>query len=199
VTTGTDVVNSMALDASVLADDVANLKAVNYGVATSWPFWRMTEQAAGGTLASTTYTYSLAALTTIDRATGVANVHVIPTSYPPVNISYRCRQYYDQSAAAWTLQIDKDITGEYNTYPFYVEYQYPHPTLTAIGQTVYAPISAVARVALEWMAMYGATSQNSANDFWKAFGAEYLRPESVWMRNESQHLVVTVPIGRGHV
>ena len=199
MTTGNDVITAMALSASAKADATANLAAVNYALATAWPFWRISEYASGGTLASATYSYSLSTLTTIDRDAGVARVEVIPTNCPAVDISHRCRQYYDHSASAWTLQIASSVTGKYSGYPFYVGYQYRHPALAALTETVYAPIGAVARVALEWMAMYGATAQNTGNEFWKAFGAEYLRPESVWETNKSDHLEHRVRRGMGHV
>lgn len=188
--TGSDVVSAMALSASVLAVSADNLKAVNFGLGKSWPNWRMTERASGGTLASTTYEYSLSALTTIDRDAGIAKVQVVPTNSQPVDVSHRCSQYYDHSASAWTLQIDAAVTGKYTGYPFYVFYQYPHPRLAALTETVYAPVDTVAQVALLWMTMYGATSQNVGNEFWKAFGAEYLGPgpEQIWKRNRSEWL-----------
>lgn len=198
--TGSDVLTAMALSDTNKTQAAPNLAAVNFGIYCSWPMWRMTEFAAGGTLTDGTYVYSLSALTTIEQDAGIASVTVTPTNSYPRDVSHRCRQYYDFSASAWSLEISPDVVSKYATYPFSVHYQYRHPRLTVITGTVYAPVDALAQSALLWMAMYGATEQNLDNAFWKAFAPEYLRAATpIWERVRNQHLSHRVTLGKGHI
>jgi len=198
--TGTEVINDMPMDSAFKSNSTTNLAAVNAAIRSSWPMWRMTEYAQGGTLAASTYEYSLSALTTIDPATGVAAVFVIPANSYQRDISHRCRQYYSHTDSAWTLVVAPEVITRYATSPFYVEYQYPHPVITALTDTVYAPVRALAVSALLWLSMEGASELNLDNSFLRAFAPEYLRsPSAVWGAYKSQHIQHRVPLGRGHI
>lgn len=196
--TGQEILDAIALADSNKTVAATNLKMVNFAIDSSWPWYRLNEQAQGGTFAASTYTYSLSALTLIDRDLGIASLTVVPTNGAPIDISHRTRQYYDNSSAAWTLVVSPDIINKYANYPFYVEYQYRQPRITALSETVNLPIDVAADAAMLWTTMYGATQQNVDSAFWKAFAAEKLRVQALW-QSRCQWLPMKVTRGRGHI
>jgi len=195
---GQDVLDLVPVSDSVKADDTVNLNAINHAIATLWPLWRLTERKDGGTFASGTYEYSLSTLTNIDPDFGISSVLCTPTSGEPIEIGHRCLQRYDHDATAWTLQVRPDIVAVFDTKTFEVIYQYPHPLLTALSDTVYAPIAALAANAVFYYAMQGATLQNVDNAFWRAFAPDYFTSgEPLYQRIRNAHLKRMVPIAPG--
>lgn len=197
--TGQTIVDAIAASDAVLADDTINLAAINYCLGTLWPQWRLTERKDGGTFASGDFDYDLSALTNIDQDVGIANVFVTPnSSSEPLEIGHRCKQYYDLDIPGWTLQVRPSIVSTFVGKTFEVTYQYPHPMLTALTDTVYAPVQtivAMATNALLFYAMRGATVQNIDNTFWRAFAPEYFTSgEPIYQRISSRHLPMKVTV-----
>jgi hypothetical protein len=197
--TAQNILDDIALTDSAKDDVAANIKAVNFAIDSSWPSFRITEYAAAGTFDASTFTYSLALLTTIDVQAGVSRVSVIPTNANSVDVSHRCRQYYDHSATAWTLDVAPAIAQKYHGYPFYVDYQYRHPRITTLADTVYLPIDVAADAALLWFSMFGGTEENVDNAFWKAFAPEKLRARVLWKAVRSPVLPRQLTSGRGGI
>lgn len=196
---GNDVITAIPISESVLSLSTAdNLSAVNHAIGKLWKLWRMTEKKEGGTLASSTFEYSLSALSNIHADTGIANVTITPTGDYTRDISHHFQQYYDHSSTSWTLIASSAIASKYSGYAFDVHYQYPHPQLTSLDDTVYAPIHALAANALLWFAMAGATEQNVDNAFWKAFAPEYFTGGvPIYEPIKNHHLPIRVKIGLG--
>lgn len=140
--------------------DTDMLKAVKAAVSQSWPNIRVNEYASAGTLAASTYEYSLSALTTLDPLFGVGEVLIDEsTSGAPVR-RHGVKQYYDHSATAWTLVFDASLVSTYLGKTFYVRYQYPHALPSALTDTLYLPTSYLIPACTHWLAMYYASQEN---------------------------------------
>jgi hypothetical protein len=195
--TGTDVVNAIPLPASDKTDATLNLAAVNYAIQTSWPLWRMTKIDTAGTIDSLVYEYSLVALTDVYIGNGVAQVSVDPDDNGRRDISNHFTQYYDQTTGSWILVAD-DTALKYDGEDIEVHYQYPHPALSAIGDTVYAPIDAMAAAAFMWLSMRIATERNVDNDFLRIFATEFMTAATpIWRRVKNLHLQHRVAVSSG--
>jgi hypothetical protein len=149
-TTGTAVHDTLAVKGKTNADTLLALKAA---ISASWPQIRMNEYAATiATLATETYTYSLSALTLLDSELGISRLYIKREDDEPEVLTRGWRQYFDQSAGAWTLVIEPSLVEAYVGKVVNGQYQYRHPTISALTDTVYLPADYLAAYCEFWYA-----------------------------------------------
>lgn len=145
------------------------LNAINWAIAHAWPQIKLTTRAENvGTLSASTFVYTLSALDPAPHPdTGVAAVYVQRGNGEPPVLERRVRQRYDQSVDAWTLIFSPDAVSEFDTKAFDVEYQYPHPPIDAIGDTIYMSDAYLVPAVMYWVAQRRLTDQPHDARYWR--------------------------------
>lgn len=192
--TGNDVINYMPLSSSArtAADD---LRAVNFALTASWPAFKLEEYSSAATLALGTYEYALSALDpqpSVELGVAIAEVSVSDTE-PPIVVSH-VKQRYSVSDGYWTLLVPSEMARSWAGKSVYVRYQYPHPTLTSLGETVYVPLHVCSQLAMLWYAHYLATGSNYDSAFNRAIAPEFYRIDALARRAFVPQLPNKVPI-----
>ena len=174
--TGTTVANLIPVDPSAKTD-ANSLNAINFAIAASWPNFKMATRTSGGTLASGTFEYSLATLTLLSRELGVAHVDIAEDTTSPKTRHRQYYQFFDSTTGAWTLVVSKAIASDYSTKTFYCTYQYAHPQLTALTETVYLPLGYAIQAASLYYEHLIASAQLSDSTFHRALAPEFYRAQ----------------------
>lgn len=194
MTTGTDVLNCMPFTTSArtAADDV---KAVNFAIYKSWPYLKLEAYASVGLIVAGQTEYDLSALTPApSREVGVAIAMIkIETDESPVVIK-NVKQYYDNTLGYWTLVLGSDLVDGYADKTLYVRYQYPHPKIAAVGETVYVKPDIAGELAALFYHHLKGTSSTYDSAFNRAVAPELFRSDEIAKRDYTAQLPVLVPI-----
>lgn len=166
MTTGLQLHNRLPISSSV-ATQADTVTALNYAIDQSWPSFKLAEKATtAATLVSTTFAYTLA--TTIPYLLGGVRVWVNYSTTNPPRPLRDLRFSYDQSAGAWTITFSPAITSAYVGKTIDVEYQYPHPQISTISDTVYLPPSYAISAVTVWYAMRKLSEEHTdQRSFWE--------------------------------
>lgn len=194
--TGNTVKDGLPFDTSVITDGQI-VNALNLAIAHAWPQFRLTEYEAGVvTLAAGDYDYSLAALTNLHRDLGVGVVYLVKDSDEPHVVRSDIRQIYDHSAGAWVLEVGSSLADTYSGKTLDVQYQYPHPTISAITDTIYLPLDYATYFVASWYAQRAMTKQYTERFMWRDLWEGW---QAIWdralARNRTPALPQSIRIG----
>lgn len=151
-TTGTTVKAALPFANSI--SDTDCLIAINVAVSQSWSRKKRTVYEADvATLASGTYEYALSLTTAADPKIGIAYVYIDEApALSGATLHRRVRQRRDDVAGTWTLIFPADIVTAYNGKGVDVEYQVPHPALTALSDDTEMPLHYLMHYVAAWYA-----------------------------------------------
>lgn len=177
-TTGTVVKNAVSIifpSAGVPAADASWVILLNLAIRSAWPVLRITERSTTAfTIASGTFDYSMGSLSPVpDRQLGIAKVFIqdAGATTAPDEL-HKVEQYFDGSADAWYVRLQAWQASQYNGKVANVIYQYQHPDITAIGETIYMPEDYLVHKCVAFLAQQlylspASTSTNRYGDVWQ--------------------------------
>lgn len=192
---GNDVLNYMPIDASP-RDATTDLKAVNFALVSSWPHFKMEEFAEVGTLSSNTYEYAMGTGILDPQPSlelGVAMAYIAETTLEPKVIHRGVQQRYSTSDGYWTLIVSDRLASKHSGRSLYVRYQYAHPVLTSLDDTVYMPLAIAGQIAALFYQHMLATRSTYDSAFNRAIAPEFYRVDTLAQRARTPQLPVLVP------
>jgi hypothetical protein len=158
MTTGQELHDRLMLSPIQTAD---TLKALRAAIGESWPTYKLEETATMATaFSSTVFEYSLSTVTLLHRDQGPGEIYVSYSTSEPLIRVRPWWAWYDQSSAAWTVRFPSDVVSTYDGKTWYVHYQYKHPDITALSDTVYLPEDYALYFCQHW---YGLKKISEAN------------------------------------
>lgn len=163
--TGTTIRNNLPVKTA--PSDSEALSALKQAIAASWPMIKLRQyEAEAVTLAANTFTYALSGLSQTPSDNGIARVYLHHAANEPPRRLRGCRQYYDQDDGTWTLVVPPDIVAAYAGKALDIEYQYPHPTITNLDETITLPYDYLVDACRYWYAQIRLTDQPHDARYW---------------------------------
>jgi len=182
MTTAQQIIDMVPFPDSVKTT-ASSLAAINDAIATSWPAFKLEETASAGIFVTLTYEYSLTAVApAIPPDLGPAEVLIDEATGLAKTIHHDYTQWYDRSGGCWYLRFSPFLVEGYVGKTFYVHYQYPHPQITGLGETVYLPIGYAVRAASLWYDFQQAAENLADSALTRALAPEFLRAQTLALR-----------------